>query len=100
MADNDNHERHPGMMGDGTEEQNLGQPGNPAARITQEDVQAAFDDGKGPHAREAQPLGKHEVHDQLAERETKAEDRQEALIDESVEESFPASDPPSPKHIT
>ena len=24
---------HPGMMGDGTEEQNLGQPGNPAARI-------------------------------------------------------------------
>jgi hypothetical protein len=29
----------------------------------------------------------------------KAEDRQEALIDESVEESFPASDPPSAKRI-
>ena len=24
---------HPGMMGDGTEEQNLNEPGNPAARI-------------------------------------------------------------------
>ena len=33
---------HPGMMGDGTEEQNLNQPGNPAARIKKEDVEAAF----------------------------------------------------------
>jgi hypothetical protein len=33
---------HPGMMGDGTEEQNLNQPGNPAARIKKEDVDAAF----------------------------------------------------------
>ena len=33
------------MMGDGTEEQNLGQPGNPAARIKEEEVDAAF--GKG-----------------------------------------------------
>ena len=33
---------HPGMMGDGTEEQNLGQPGNPAARIKQDEVDAAF----------------------------------------------------------
>ena len=33
---------HPGMMGDGTEEQNLNQPGVPGARITQEDVEAAF----------------------------------------------------------
>jgi hypothetical protein len=38
---------HPGMMGDGTEEQNLGQPGNPAARIKQDEVDAAFaKDGK------------------------------------------------------
>jgi hypothetical protein len=36
-------EKHPGMMGDGTEEQNLGQPGNPAARIKKDDVDAAFD---------------------------------------------------------
>ena len=33
---------HPGMMGDGTEEQNLDQPGNPAARIKKDDVDAAF----------------------------------------------------------
>ena len=32
----------PGMMGDGTEEQNLGQPGNPAARIKQDEVDEAF----------------------------------------------------------
>jgi hypothetical protein len=38
---------HPGMMGDGTEEQNLGQPGNPAARIKKDEVDAAFGkDGK------------------------------------------------------
>ena len=33
---------HTGMMGDGTEEQNLGQPGNPAARIKKDEVDAAF----------------------------------------------------------
>jgi len=33
---------HPGMMGDGTEEQNLGQPGNPSARITEDEVEEAF----------------------------------------------------------
>ena len=39
----------PGVMGDGTEEQNLGQPGNPKARITEEEVQAAFkDEGEKP----------------------------------------------------
>jgi len=35
-------EKHPGMMGDGTEEQNLGQPGDPAARIKKDEVDAAF----------------------------------------------------------
>jgi hypothetical protein len=35
-------EPHPGMMGDGTEEQNLGQPGNPDARIKKDEVDAAF----------------------------------------------------------
>jgi hypothetical protein len=30
------------MMGDGTEEQNLGQAGNPAARIRKDEVDAAF----------------------------------------------------------
>jgi hypothetical protein len=39
---------HPGTMGDGTEEQNLGQPGNPGARIKKDEVEAAFakDTGK------------------------------------------------------
>jgi hypothetical protein len=36
----------PGMMGDGTEEQNLDQPGNPAARINKDEVADAF--GKQP----------------------------------------------------
>jgi hypothetical protein len=35
-------EPHPGMMGDGTEEQNLGQPGNPGGRIKKDEVDAAF----------------------------------------------------------
>ncbi|WP_152048077.1 Rmf/CrpP family protein [Aureimonas psammosilenae] len=33
---------HPGMMGDGTEEQNLNQKGDPSARISEKDVNAAF----------------------------------------------------------
>jgi hypothetical protein len=36
---------HPGMMGDGTEEQNLGQRGDPAARIKKDDVDSAFSKG-------------------------------------------------------
>ncbi len=32
----------PGVMGDWTEEQNLGQTGDPSARITEADVKAAF----------------------------------------------------------
>lgn len=35
-------ERHPGMMGDGTEEQNLNQRGHPEARIREDEVQDAF----------------------------------------------------------
>jgi hypothetical protein len=33
---------HPGMMGDGTEEQSLGERGDPAARIKKKEVVAAF----------------------------------------------------------
>ena len=44
-------EKHPGMFGDGTEEQNLNQPGNPSARITEADVQEAFKDGGGKPAK-------------------------------------------------
>ena len=64
-------------------------------------------DGKGgrearafnePHARPAEPLPEDQKHDYLADHE--AEDRQEALLDEAIEETFPGSDPISPKHIT
>ena len=47
--------QHPGMMGDGTEEQNLGQPGDPAARIGEDEVKEAFGDKDGKSAGEAQP---------------------------------------------
>ena len=33
---------HPGMMGDGTEEQNLDELGDPAVRIKEDELDAAF----------------------------------------------------------
>lgn len=54
-----------------------------------------------PHARRARhALKPGEKHDQLAEKVDNAEDRQEALLDEGLEESFPGSDPVSVKRIT
>ena len=54
-----------------------------------------------PHARRAKrTLKAGEKPDQLAEKVDNSEDRQEALLDEGVEESFPASDPVSVKRIT
>lgn len=54
----------------------------------------------GPATRRVEPLGEHEKPDQLAEREARAESRQEALLDEAIEETFPGSDPISPQHLT
>jgi hypothetical protein len=53
-----------------------------------------------PHSREAEPLPEGEKHDQLADKKAQAESDQEALLDEAIEETFPGSDPISPKHIT
>ena len=53
-----------------------------------------------PHARAVEPLKGDQKHDHMAAREKSAEDRQEALLDEAIEETFPGSDPISPKHIT
>jgi hypothetical protein len=39
-------DKHPGMMGDGTEEQNLNQKGDPGARITEDEVKEAFSSDK------------------------------------------------------
>ncbi|TAJ73578.1 MAG: hypothetical protein EPO51_04880 [Phenylobacterium sp.] len=53
-----------------------------------------------PSSRPAVPAPEGQKHDHMAEREAAAEDRQEALLDEAIEETFPGSDPISPKHIT
>jgi hypothetical protein len=53
-----------------------------------------------PHAREATPLPEGQKHDQLADKNAQAESHQDALLDEAIEETFPGSDPISPKHIT
>lgn len=53
-----------------------------------------------PHARKAKPLQPGQKPDQLADKAAHSENRQEALLDEGVEESFPASDPVSVHHIT
>ena len=51
-----------------------------------------------PHAKKAaRETGKP---DQLREAARDSEDRQEALLDEGLEETFPASDPVSVKRIT
>jgi hypothetical protein len=43
MADKPKREvSHPGMMGDGSEEQNLNEKGDPAARISRKEVEEAF----------------------------------------------------------
>jgi hypothetical protein len=59
--------------------------------------QRAFEN---PASQPIQPLPEGEKHDHLAKHEAQAEDRQEALLDEALEETFPGSDPISPKHIT
>ena len=53
-----------------------------------------------PHTRPAPPPPDGQKVDHRAAREAEAEDRQEALLDEAIEETFPGSDPISPKHIT
>ena len=55
---------------------------------------------EAPHAREAEPLKADEKHDHMAAKAKQTGDRQEALLDEAIEETFPGSDPISPKHIT
>lgn len=37
---------HPGMMGDGTEEQNLDEVGDPSRRIGKDELEVAFDKAK------------------------------------------------------
>ncbi|MGH6978808.1 hypothetical protein D3C87_2146250 [compost metagenome] len=60
-------------------------------------AQEDADPNTAPSKRAAREEGKP---DQLKDKEKDAENRQEALIDEGVEETFPASDPVSAKRIT
>ncbi len=53
-----------------------------------------------PHAKPAEPLPEGEKPDQLVSKSSEEQDRQEDLLDEGLEESFPASDPVSVKRIT
>jgi hypothetical protein len=53
-----------------------------------------------PHSRVVEPLTDGEKHDHMAAQEKNTGCRQEALLDEALEETFPSSDPISPKHIT
>jgi hypothetical protein len=53
-----------------------------------------------PHAKQVEPLPEGKKHDHLADKKSQAESDQEALLDEALEETFPGSDPISPKHIT
>lgn len=55
-------------------------------------------DENTPHARRVEPM--RDDHDHLHQKTKGAEDRQEALVDEGIEETFPASDPVSAKRIT
>jgi hypothetical protein len=45
--------KHPGMMGDGTEEQNLNERGNPSARIKKDEVADAFGKQQPKHSKKA-----------------------------------------------
>lgn len=56
---------------------------------------------EGDYCRPAlEPLDENRCFDHLARKVHEDEHRQEALIDEAVEETFPCSDPIAPKHIT
>lgn len=73
---------YPGMMGDGAEEQNLNQTGNPSARITDDEVQVAFD-GRGKAkslAAEARAF-KEVAEDDYDETSEIVDDRISALTD-------------------
>jgi len=74
-----------------------------AAADMASDPQRAIEEHRhidAPTTRPVAPPREGEKHDHMAQREAESEDRQEALLDEAIEETFPSSDPISPKHIT
>ena len=78
---------HPGMMGDGTEEQNLNQAGNPSARITEDEVQAAFG-GAASGAGKAQAMATEAAKTVAAEARSfagKAKEKADGYYDQASE---------------
>jgi len=72
-------------------------PGSPTDAPREHEEPRSFE---APVTRPIAPHPEGEKVDHMAARESHAEDRQEALLDEALEETFPGSDPISPKHIT
>ena len=71
------------------------------ARAAGQERRGMVEGVEGDHYRPAiEPLDEERCFDHLGHRIRDSECRQEALIDEAVEETFPASDPIAPKHIT
>lgn len=73
--------RHPGMMGDGTEEQNLGQVGDPSARIGQDEVQQAFSAAKEPRSFMDKDAAMDMAGDMASKAKDAAADKLSALTD-------------------
>jgi hypothetical protein len=65
---------HPGMMGDGTEEQSLNECGNPAARIKKDEVDTAF-------GRSTENMPVSNKPDELTAKAKEYENLAEAVVD-------------------
>jgi ElaB/YqjD/DUF883 family membrane-anchored ribosome-binding protein len=70
---------HPGMMGDGTEEQNLNEIGDPSARIGEAEVNAAF--GSGPTGQPRSFLDKGAAADLAGKAKDATAEKLSALTD-------------------
>lgn len=79
-ANNRSGASYPGMMGDGTEEQNLNQAGDPSARIGQDEVQQAFA-GSKPGMEPRSFLDKEGAMDMAGKAKDAAADKLSALTD-------------------
>ena len=71
---------YPEMMGDGTEEQNLNQIGDPSARITEDEVDQAFSTA-GREARSFIDREAHELGDKAESAKDSAAEKLSALTD-------------------
>jgi ElaB/YqjD/DUF883 family membrane-anchored ribosome-binding protein len=87
---NDPTTAYPGMMGDGTEEQNLDQTGNPSARISEDEVQAAFG-GASSGARKAKAVATEAAKTVAAEARSFAS-KAKAKADDYYDEASEAAD--------